>query len=241
MALKELSVIFPIYNEEKTIKKTLLEWNNVLTKLSINFEMIIAEDGSTDKTKEILYKLISKNKKKFVSNIKIKKRGYAEAVRSSINIAKGNYILSIDSDGQCDPNDFKKFWKKRSFLDNGVLLGNRFKRKDNLQRLIMSKIFLILHRILFFSNIKDPSCPYVFCKRSLFKKINPYLKFMVEGFWWVFVAICLKKKIKIYQINVNHRIRLKGETNVFHLNKIPMIAIRNIFGLIKLKFIKITY
>ena len=50
-----------------------------------------------------------------------------------------------------------------------------------------------------------------------------------------------KKKIKIYQINVNHRIRLKGETNVFHLNKIPMIAIRNIFGLIKLKFIKITY
>ena len=150
MALKELSVIFPIYNEEKTIKKTLLEWNNVLTKLSINFEMIIAEDGSTDKTKEILYKLISKNKKKFVSNIKIKKRGYAEAVRSSINIAKGNYILSIDSDGQCDPNDFKKFWKKRSFLDNGVLLGNRFKRKDNLQRLIMSKIFLILHRILFF-------------------------------------------------------------------------------------------
>ena len=64
---------------------------------------------------------------------------------------------------------------------------------------------------------------------------------MVEGFWWGFVAICLKKKIKIYQINVNHRIRLKGETNVFHLNKIPMIAIRNIFGLIKLKFIKITY
>ena len=50
MTSKELSVIFPIYNEEKTIKKTLLEWKSVLNKLSINYEMIIAEDGSTDKT-----------------------------------------------------------------------------------------------------------------------------------------------------------------------------------------------
>ena len=241
MTSKELSVIFPIYNEEKTIKKTLLEWKSVLNKLSINYEMIIAEDGSTDKTKEILYKLILHNKKKFISNIKNKKRGYAEAVRSSINIASGKYILSVDSDGQCDPNDFKKFWKKRSLLDNSIFLGNRIKRKDNLQRLIMSKIFLIFHRILFFSKIKDPSCPYVFCEKKLFKKINPYLKFMVEGFWWGFVAICLKKKIKIYQINVNHRLRLSGKTNVFHIHKIPSIALRNIFGLIKLKFIEITY
>lgn len=241
MASKELSVIFPIYNEEKTIKKTLLEWKSLLAKLSNNYEMIIAEDGSTDKSKKILYKLISQNKKIFISNIKNKKRGYAEAIRSSVNIANGKYILSVDSDGQCNPNDFKKFWRKRSLLNNSVLLGNRFKRKDNLQRLIMSKIFLIFHRILFFSSIKDPSCPYVFCEKKLFKKINPYLIYMVEGFWWGFVAICLKKKIKIYQINVNHRLRLSGKTNVFHINKIPGIAFRNIFGLIKLKFIKITY
>jgi len=241
MTSKELSIIFPIYNEEKTIQKTLLEWKSTFDKLSINYEMIIAEDGSTDKTKIILYKLISQNKKKFISNIKNKKRGYAEAVRSSIDIANGKYILSVDSDGQCDPRDFKKFWRKRFALKNSFFLGNRFKRKDNLQRLIMSKIFLIFHRILFFSNIKDPSCPYVFGKSNMFKKINPYLKYMREGFFWGFVAICLKKKIKIHQININHRLRLSGKTNVFHLNKIPSIALRNILGLIKLKIIKINY
>ena len=241
MIKKELSVIFPIYNEEKTAKNTLLEWKSTLDKLLINYEMIIAEDGSTDKTKQILFKLISENKKKFTSNIKNKKRGYAEAIRSSINIASGKYILSVDSDGQCDPKDFNKFWRKRFILNNSILLGNRFKRKDNIQRLIMSKIFLIFHRILFFSNIKDPSCPYVFGKGKIFKKINPYLKYMVEGFWWGFVAICLRKKIKIYQININHRLRLSGKTNVFFLKKIPSIALRNILGLIKLKFIKIIY
>ncbi len=241
MRTKKLSIIFPIYNEEKTIKKTLIEWKKTLDKLSINYEMIIAEDGSTDKTKDVLNKLLIKNKKKFVSNIKNKKRGYANAIRSSVKIAKGTYILSVDSDGQCDPKDFIKFWNKRFLLNKSIIIGHRFKRNDTKQRLIMSKFFLLLHRILFFSDVNDPSCPYIFCKTSFFKKINPYLKFMVEGFWWGFIAICLKKNIKIYQIKINHRIRISGKTNVFHLNKIPLIAWRNILGLIKLRFMNIIY
>ena len=73
MKRKKLSVIFPIYNEETTIKKTLIEWKNELNKLSINYEIIIAEDGSTDGTRKILIKLLKKYKNKFKSNIKIKK------------------------------------------------------------------------------------------------------------------------------------------------------------------------
>ena len=104
----------------------------------------------------------------------------------------------------------------------------------------MSKFFLILHRVLFFSRVKDPSCPYILSKNEFFVTINPYLKFMVEGFWWGFIAICLKKNIQIYQVKINHRLRLSGQTNVFHLNKIPSIALRNIYGLIKLRFLKIN-
>ena len=241
MIKKELSIIFPIYNEEKTIKKTLLEWKNTLDKLSINYEMIIAEDGSTDSTRVVLTKLIKKYKKNFISNINANKRGYAGAIRSSIKIAKGKYILSVDSDGQCDPKDFKKFWIKRANLKNSVLIGHRYKRNDTIQRLVMSKFFLIFHRILFFSNIKDPSCPYIMCEGGLLKKINPFLRFMVEGFWWGFIAICLKKKINIYQIKINHKQRISGDTNVFHLKKIPSIALRNIIGLIKIRLINITY
>ena len=119
------------------------------------------------------------------------------------------------------------------------MIGHRFKRNDTKQRLLMSKFFLLFHRILFFSNIKDPSCPYIFCKTSFFKKINPYLKFMIEGFWWGFIAICLKKNININQIRINHKQRISGDTNVFHLKKIPSIAVKNIIGLIKIRIIKI--
>ena len=240
MISKELSVIFPIYNEQETIKDTLLEWRDTLDKLQIKYEIILAEDGSTDNTKNILNNLLINNGDLFVSNIEDQKRGYADAIRSSIKIAKGKYILNVDSDGQCDPKDFINFWKKRDLLENGIIIGHRFNRKDSLQRLLMSKFFLVLHRILFFSKVKDPSCPYILSKNEFFVEINSYLKFMVEGFWWGFIAICLKKNIQIYQIKINHRLRLSGQTNVFHLNKIPLIALRNIYGLVKLRFLKIN-
>ena len=240
MAQIELTIIFPIFNEQETIKETLLEWKNTLDKLQIKYEIILAEDGSTDNTKKILNDLLISNRDLFVSNIEEKKRGYANAIRSSIKIAKGKYILNVDSDGQCDPKDFINFWVKRDLLENGIIIGHRLNRKDSLQRLLMSKFFLILHRILFFSKVKDPSCPYVLSKNDFFVTINSYLNFMVEGFWWGFIAICLKKNIQIHQIKINHRLRLSGQTNVFHLNKIPSIALRNIFGLIKLKFLKVN-
>ena len=129
---KELSVVFPIYNEEETIEQTLLEWKNTLDNLKINYELILAEDGSTDKTKEILNKLLLKYKDVFVSNIDDKKRGYSNAIISSINLAIGDCILFLDSDGQVDSEDFVKFWKKKHLLEDGILMAindyrNKFK------------------------------------------------------------------------------------------------------------------
>ncbi len=236
---KELSVVFPIYNEEETIEETLIEWKNTLDSLKINYELILAEDGSTDRTKEILHRLLLRYKDVFVSNIDDKKRGYSNAIISSIDLAIGDCILFLDSDGQVDSGDFIKFWKKKHLLENGILIGNRVERKDNLQRFIMSKAFLILHRILFFSDIKDPSCPYILCKKNFAKKINSYLRFMVEGCWWGFTAICIKRNMQINQIDINHRLRKKGKTNVFLLHKIPTIALRNIYGLLKLRFLSL--
>ena len=59
---------------------------------------------------------------------------------------------------------------------------------------------------------------------------------MHEGFWWGFIACCLLNKIKIIEIEINHRKRIDGDTNVYKVNKLPMIAIRNAIGLLKLRF-----
>ena len=81
MYSKDLSIIFPIYNEESSIKETLLEWKKEINFLKIKYEIILAEDGSTDNTKKILNDfIINDGEKKFLSNIVENKRGYAQAI-----------------------------------------------------------------------------------------------------------------------------------------------------------------
>ena len=235
---KKLSIVLPIYNEEKSIKKTILEWKNELDLLKIDYEIILAEDGSGDNTKNILFELINDDKNKiYLNNIVEKKRGYAGAIISSVKIANGEFILYVDADGQCNPKDFINFWNKKEFISEGIIIGNRKTRADTLFRLIMSKSFKIIHRILFYSKVKDPSCPYVLCRKKTFLELEKYLIYMVEGFGWGFVAACIKTKKNILEIDIDHKKRNEGKTNVFHFNEIPSIAIRNIIGLLRIKLI----
>jgi len=231
----ELAVNFPIHNEEKSIIGVLNEWIIELDKFKIDYCLVISEDGSTDKTKSVLSEFILNNKKKVIDNMVEEKRGYTGATISGIKIADAKYILCVDSDGQCDPSDFIKFWNKRFEISDGVMIGNRKNRKDNNLRLLCSKFFGIFHYLIFPNKIKDPSCPYVLFEKRLIEKIDVYLKYTNEAFWWFFVAACIKKKIKIYQTDINHRERIDGETQVYKLHKFPIIFIKNCLGLLKLR------
>lgn len=238
MYKKKISVVFPIYNEEKTIEKTLNEWILELQKITSSFEIILAEDGSIDNTKEVLHKLLKNDKNKiFVNNIKKEKRGYALAILESFNLANGEYIFCVDSDGQCSPLDFSKFWNKIHENYYDIVIGYRQPRRDSYFRIIISKFFFILHRVLFYSKIKDPSCPYIIFKKNIISKLYKDLHYMTEGFWWGFIGSATKNELKIDQIKINHYSRDVGDTNVFILKKIPLIAIKNIIGLLKIRLI----
>jgi len=230
----ELAVNFPIHNEEKSIIGVLNEWIIELDKLKIDYCLVVSEDGSTDKTKFILSEFILKNKRA-INNMAEEKRGYTGATISGIKVADAKYILCVDSDGQCDPSDFIKFWNKRFEISDSIMIGNRKHRKDNNLRLLCSKFFGIFHYLMFPNKIKDPSCPYVLFEKQLIEKIDVYLKYTNEAFWWLFVAACIKKKIKIYQTDINHRERIDGETQVYKLHKFPIIFIKNCLGLLKLR------
>ena len=160
-----ISVCLPIYNEAKSITKVIEEWVNCLEKLSINYNIICSEDGSTDETPRILKELCLKNNR-IINNHSALKRGYTGAVISGIEMSDSEFILCIDSDGQCDPDDFPKFWNNRDKLDNNFLIGNRFSRKDGIFRLLISKLFKILHSILFNCKLKMNACNLSVITRS---------------------------------------------------------------------------
>ncbi len=230
-----VSICLPIFNEAKSIKKVIEDWVLCLEDLSIDYEIICSEDGSTDQTPEIIKELCLNNNR-IVNNHSVSKRGYTGAVISGVEKSNNEYILCIDSDGQCDPVDFKKFWDNRNKLQDSFLVGNRFLRKDGTFRIVISKLFKILHFTLFRCRLNDPSCPYVLFKKENFNIIKNKLDFMTEGFWWGFTACCSLKDFNLIEIDINHKKRIDGETNVYKLQKIPIIALRNAIGLFKIRF-----
>jgi glycosyltransferase involved in cell wall biosynthesis len=234
--MTKLSVVLPVYNERNNIEIVVKEWKEKLDKLKIEHELIICEDGSTDGTSEFLRQI--KNRYSLILNQAQKRRSYGGAVIDGIKSAKCKHILCVDSDGQCDPNDFSKFWKNRNKAD--IIIGWREKRADSFQRKVYSNLFKIIFKLLFPVKIHDPSAPFVLFQKQSVLKLDKHLKFLKEGFWWGFIAASYKLNFTICEISVSHRKRLSGQTVVYQFQKIPSIAVRNLIGLIKLKIKTVT-
>jgi glycosyltransferase involved in cell wall biosynthesis len=226
-----ISIILPVFNEVKSLEHVLLSWNKYLNEKKIFHEFVICEDGSTDGTKELITFL---EKKYPISNQSAKdRRGYGPGVISGIIASKFDYILCIDSDGQCMPDSFLEFYNNKNLAD--ILIGNRNPRNDPIIRLIYSKLFKIIHDYLFDTKIKDPSCPFVFAKKKNYLILLDKLNYLKEGFWWGFVAAAKMSGLKISQIDIVHYKRYDGSTVVYKLTKMPSIIFKNIIGLIRLK------
>lgn len=233
--MNSLSIILPTYNEVMSIEHVLNVWHDYLKKLKIKHEFIVCEDGSTDGTKDLILKLM----KKFpiINESSIERRGYGGGVLAGIRASHYDYLLCIDSDGQCMPDSFNLFWDNRANSD--ILIGIRSPRMDPFLRKIYSFLFFVLHKILFPSSIKDPSCPYIMAKKQTYLKLLPFLSYMREGFWWGFIGAALKLKMKISQYKIQHYDRYDGSSVVYKPHKMPSIICRNIFGLLKLRLSKI--
>ena len=213
--MDDLSIIFPVYNEKDTLESVLSEWQKELNKNKISYRFIVCEDGSTDGTKELVKKL--QKKYKLIVSQKKERRGYGKAIIDGLLIAKSKYILSLDSDGQCSPTDFLNFWKARDRAE--IIIGWRKKRTDPKHRKLFSWMFLQLFRFLFPSTIHDPSAPFLLYKRKIIRYVK-YFKYLNEGFWWGFIGLSIKKNISIYELPINHRLRDKGKSQIYFINKI---------------------
>jgi dolichol-phosphate mannosyltransferase len=230
----QLNIIFPVHNEKNSIESVLKEWKQELDKQDLTYSFIICEDGSVDGTKELLTRLQKKYPLKL--DLKQKRRGYGTAVIDGIIIADSDYVLCVDSDGQCDPNDFFKFWNNKE--KTNIAIGWRKKRADPLQRKIFSFLFKTVFMLLFPTNIHDPSAPFVLFKKQTILPYISHLKHLKEGFWWGFVGMCVKNNLTIRENPINHRKRVSGTTQVYKAKSILGISMRNLLGLFKLKLAK---
>ncbi len=156
-----ISVVIPVHNEEGNIELVYKETKAVLEEIKkekhYEYEIIFVNDGSTDKTLEILKSIKIKDPHLRILNMD-RNRGEASGLTAGFQLAKGKYIFSMDGDGQNDPRYFKEFLL---YLEKGykVVTGYRVKRKEPLfRRKIPSRIANKLISWITGLKVKDNGC-----------------------------------------------------------------------------------
>ena len=204
--IKNLTVFFPSYNEEENITETVEKAVRVLKGLKLDWEVLIINDGSTDKTGEVADNLVKK-----IPGVKVvhqENGGYGSALRSGFKNAKYDWVVYTDSDGQFDFSEITKFLDKTDEAD--LLLGYRLKRNDPIYRLLFAKGWALSLFIFFGLALKDVDCGFKMVKKEVLEKIGN-LTSTRGGMINAELAIRTKKNgFQIAQIGVNHYPRTKG-------------------------------
>lgn len=213
----KLSVFFPAYNEEANIKNTVEKALTVLKKLALReYEIIIVNDGSKDKTKQISEKLVQSNQN--VRLINKENGGYGTALRAGFENAKYDWVVFTDSDGQFDFSEINKFLDQTDQAD--YIIGYRIKRSDPFYRLITAKTWAISVFLLFGIWVKDIDGGFRMIKKSVLERI-PALESTRGAMINAELLIKVKKgRYKIVQVGVHHYPRAGGQPTGVSLNVI---------------------
>jgi len=225
----DVEVLLPVHNEGESIEQTIRGMHAELSQ-SVNIGFIICEDGSRDNTKAILRGLAAELPLRL--NLSDDRKGYSRAMREGMAMCDSDYLLCLDSDGQCDPKDFSQFWNRRTEAD--IVIGWRVHRADTFVRRTFSRFFYLLYQTVFHTPVHDPSCPFVLMPREVAHKLGAELGEMKEGFWWEFVARAHRHGFSILEIPVNHRLRSAGVTQVYRWSKMPGIFFRHTAALFRI-------
>jgi glycosyltransferase involved in cell wall biosynthesis len=208
--IDSISVFFPAYNEEKNIRKTILKAREVLFKHANSWEILVINDGSRDKTLEIVKELHQMDRNIKLINHKVN-RGYGASLQSGFYNAKYKWIAFTDSDGQFDFSEINEFIKMQRETNADLVIGYYKKRQVSKFKIITSKMWEIAVMILFGLKVKDIDCGFKLVSKKVIDVI-PRLESERGAFISSEFLIKAKKAgFKIVEIPVTHYPRLAGK------------------------------
>ncbi|WP_320673906.1 glycosyltransferase family 2 protein [Prochlorococcus sp. MIT 1341] len=201
---KELSVVVPIYNEEESLPELVDQLLAALRPAFATFEIVLVNDGSTDRTAEVLAEL-SNQVKEIVGVLLRKNYGQTAAMAAGFDIAIGEIVVSLDGDLQNDPADIPLLVDKlREGYD--LVSGWRYKRKDSaLQRKLPSKIANRLIGRVTGVRLHDYGCSLKAYRKEVLADMRLYGE--LHRFLPVLANI---EGARITEVKVNHRGRRYG-------------------------------
>ncbi|MCK4931042.1 MAG: glycosyltransferase family 2 protein [Candidatus Aminicenantes bacterium] len=211
-----LSIVIPVFNEEKNLPELYEEIKHSCEKLDLSYKIIFVDDGSWDSSFPVLRSIQKEDLK--VKVIRLRKNfGQTAALSAGFDYAKGDIIITLDADLQNDPQDFALLIEKiREGYD--IVSGWRKKRKDRLftRRIPSAMANWLISRITHVK-LHDFGCTLKAFRKEVIKNINLY------GELHRFIpAIASNIGVSIAEVEVNHRPRKHGKSKytVFRFVKV---------------------
>ncbi len=226
-----IDLVMPVHNEATTIASTIRSWVAVAQAQHLALRVFVAEDGSTDGTREVLERLAEEVPLELVGGGA--RRGYSLAVVEAIRATSAPTVCCIDSDGQCDPADLSRLLARH--LSAPVVVGIRTPRRDPWPRRAMSGSVRLAVRLLHGVQLADPSCPFVVAEGEIVRSVAAADPVLAQGYWWEFHVRLHRAGITPAEVPVAHRERLAGDSRVYLPRHLARIAWTHGRGLLALR------
>lgn len=205
--LSSLSIFMPAYNEEGNIATTIIDARAAAQEIAHKFEIIVVDDGSRDRTAEVVTELQRRDSQIRLVSHKTN-HGYGAAVKTGLNACKCDWIFFTDSDGQFRYDELPRFVRTRGNAD--LVIGYRRKRMDPFHRVFVAQVLLkIWNFVLFRLTVRDVDCAY-----KLFKKeVRDRIRLDTESAITVteFIVKAKAQGFRILQLPVRHYPRKFGQ------------------------------
>lgn len=207
--VKNLSVFLPVYNEEKNLEKTVVQTAAFLRPNFSEWEIIIVNDGSSDKTSQVAQRLaLAEPRIKIITHVE--NRGYGAAFKSGIHAAKYDWVTFTDADGQFDFAEISKFLKIQEESGADLVIGYYLNRRVPFYRKLNTFFWEGLVRILFGLRVRDIDCAFKLFSNRVVVAVEPLESERGAFISTEFLVKAKKKGFKIREVGVSHFPRQQG-------------------------------
>ena len=208
----DLSVVFPVYNEEENIPLLLREIQAAVQG-KWTYEIVAVDDGSTDRSRAVLHEMRAEYPTLRVLALE-KNSGQTAALDAAWRAARGRFVVSLDADLQNDPADIPAMMRKLEESKSDMVIGVRVNRADTWSRKMQSKIGNGVRNWITGDHITDTGCSLKLVRKeavdrvSLFTGMHRFLPTLVRYVGY-----------QVVEMPVNHRPRRFGQSKYGAMNR----------------------
>jgi len=212
-----LSVFFPAYNDAPSLPDLIAKTFAALAAHVADYEVIVINDGSQDKTAEVLDQLRLRHAPYMRVVTHEQNRGYGGALRSGFSAAGKDWVFYTDGDGQYDPSELPRLLELVR-PDTGLVNGYKVERRDPAHRVWIGSTYNFCARLLFRIRIRDIDCDYRLIRRDLLERIQ-----LTSTSGTICVELVRKLELTgcgVVETGVRHYPRLHGRSQFFRVKSL---------------------